>query len=964
MMKTKFWVNFINIITTGSNIDKFTAFHFILEKVNTCDELTGLKEFIKTNNSLSLPLFQSLYAINYKGYSLSNNQMLIWLDFIKNNKESFSKEAFDYAFRVIEVFLAKAKSERNEHLTSKCGETIRKIYTSSELRHKFKDVITNGVAAIIADTYETEPNETRKIIEELLEEDTRNYRLASGIIDNFNDIASKDFEFASQIYLKSIGFISKDSDSATLKIHKPISGYSNNFDDYLLKKALPAFLNTNNINALEIMFKSLNYFAFNQISAYREKDIDTFTENELVKISLLEKESIFIEDLSHIWGNREENYGYYGITLDVFNYISRIEDNNRIYKIISIFIENSHTAFLWRNLITLITEKINIYKPYVFSILKNPILMIENDTYRPIGLLLKKAIQVDILTLEQRDQVEQIILELPEYSSDEELQEAFELRQKRFIDLIGDKLTKQELKEKYKELKQENINPGAIFEIPEGVQVTSVKMTQARWYKELGVESLNIDEEDLTQEHEYLQKFYSENLNSIPSLKSIELLMPHLIKTHETLKHKQLNINPVIIKDGWIYIAECLSAACRGSHHFANDESLKTQIKDLIDDCLSQPSESYDSKNKTFFSGSEKYSSIEYLNFKTPLNLAVEALVYYYRSISTPEIFAKLKEYASNDYDTSLKWRISQAIFYITPIINKEFFELINISLDKTLIDSIQEQIYYYSLKQILNYPDEVKQILDKLEKDEDIIKYYSDKTFDSTGLLVNLAISHKETWTQDKLNYLISNPIKYSSLVRTIIFSAFNNLNIDENLKEFSELMNTLFTNIKSQNSNEGFSYEELNDWINMFLIKFKFSAEGKSKEKENKEKIFFTLKPSIDVITELLLNEDYLESNSKNIGFLIKNFNKVLNATNFNDLIYKSSKLSTLLPKIYDIKGFYDFETVENFINICDQAYNQYVEKLIEDKNILNNFKTIVNNLLETGNPKAIQFTWSLEV
>lgn len=967
-----------------SDIIKLQFIRTIIDKTNTLEEIKPLIDSLNTKNAnaehIILLILKSIVAtINPKEekFVLSNKQMLIWLEFIDKILPNIKFSHIKHVDWILYSFAIKATE--NQEIFNKCGEISRKIYNWSlnVEEEELKNYINSNISRLIICTYESNPEQSKNIFEELITKKLFSFHYF--LYNKLNQVLEHDPDYISSVYKYVIGSIEEQGNKLVVinSLYKSSLHYLDEFNKKYIEKQ--------GFEALKTLLKSLNAFAFSERSASKSAvDGNNFIKEEYIeRFYFKEKPVTFITDFSHIWGDNEYIYTtVYGLITDVFQYISQFDKENDIDQVIELFTKYAYCADLWRRLLKVIANNPKLYEKYLPALLLNRTFQLSSDTQKVYGKLLKASLP--LLIKQQIKLIEQFIIDLPcdneqinKFSSSQRISiiKSYIYMRNNLIDLFPEESLTLEKSKKIKQInKAKNKDYSAYLETRDGLQMSSRPIGKYEWYEIQGIKP-NDQEREIIDLFEPLEEFNNNWLNAAPDIDSIKDIMPNLLKLYDKVK-EQNNLNKDLYNDGWKKIGETLSSVCMGSYSFQHEKELKGKIKELIYECIKISSIPFD----------DNIHEKDYLNFRTPANKSVEALVHYYRFIHDKNIFQELKILAKNK-DSSIRNNIIYAIFRFNQI-NTDFFELIKIIIDNDEpIFEIIQMIFAFTLKQILIYEKEVKEIIEIIETkypDQRINLYKRDIYFDTVGLFVNLSVYYHNEWATEKLYSFFEDIENYSVLYYDIVFSAFNNIRFDESNKlnddkkkditdRFSKLINKLFETmsdnlpiLKDKYIDDENKRHIIAECISMFFLKILSINEDKPELRQGiQEETLKKLDSTLKNIYKILKVDELFHKNPSNVANYLRFTNATLNDSNIKENLNNVNVLSKYIEKInYKLEDSYLYSQVTSkFISFISEINDNYIKEIKVDKDSLSKFVDIINKLAKTDDPEAIRLIWRLK-
>ncbi len=579
-----FWRAFWHILQSDQSVHLRLVARFIPTSVIAIEarEIEQLKELIQELQNRETIAEEAIARLLQALQTLEIKRETPWIDFFDQaSRNLFDNFAWDLA-RLTSDILEKATDSR---VVDTCGRVGRQLlgWVWQE-RKKSNDDRYNRlgghwVVPIVVKTFSTNIEESRLLLEkvlELLNESDFPIVFLSRLSEHIDKIWDHDPEFVIGIYwaVFSHQFSSKGKTIRGGPIFPMSTFRSQDFQmcQYHLAKHFPVFLHKKPKYALQAAIQSLNYFVIHtHIARYIKQDRKP---EELIQtFNLLDAPVYFIEDDSHFWdAERSSDESVKDEPIEMvdilFEYITKLVESKDtdLDWVLSILFQEVWVAFFWKRLLKLASQYPKVFAPRLFDLcIAKPILLHLEVSYE-LGLFLKNAMSE--FDDEQRLQIENSILTLPDIAKDEENDDYLIMHRNSLLACIPKELLSTDAaKSIRKKMEQENKVPEN--RPPISFTFKSEKVTEEKWLRDKGVDTTTPENKKLQEYSQILEQFCKEWNKDESTSENIQFILPKMQTVYSTIKN--YTESNKIIDILWRKLTECASILAGIVNNLDND---------------------------------------------------------------------------------------------------------------------------------------------------------------------------------------------------------------------------------------------------------------------------------------------------------------------------------------------------------------------------------------------------------
>ena len=470
----------------------------------------------------------------------------LWINFFDQvSRHLHENFAWDLA-NLTSAILERVSESENSEVVNACGRIGRRLLEWVwEKREAGKSTWYDRFGGrwavpIVAQTYHTNPEESRMLLEkilELLQEDNFSIDFLARLTEHVDKIWDHDPEFVTWIY-RTVFAHYEISDEKIIRGGPILPMATFRHQDYRmcqyrLEEHFRNFLQTLPLIATRTVIQSLNFFIIRfHIVGYPKED-GTF-EDLIETFDFGGKPVYFVEDNSYMWD--EQRYADAPIEMadTLFEFIAELAKSKDplLDPLLDLFRDEVWVAFFWKRLLKIASQFPKIFAPRFFEMCLAKPIQIRFETSYELGLFLKAA--ASEFTPDQLLQIEESILAIPEGAEDNG--ESLEMCRNRLLAQIPmNLLSTDEAKKIREEMEREDNVPDN--RPPVRFRTWSEPVTEEKWLQSRGVDTTTPENQELQRFSETLNKFSSDWQNSKPTIEAARLILPDLQEVYAALKN-------------------------------------------------------------------------------------------------------------------------------------------------------------------------------------------------------------------------------------------------------------------------------------------------------------------------------------------------------------------------------------------------------------------------------------------
>ena len=394
---------------------------------------------------------------------------------------------------------------------------------------------------LVAQTYHTNPEESRVLLEKVLElpqEDNFPITFLSWLTRHVDKIWKHDPEFVASVY-RAVFTHYELSDE---EVHRggfilPFRSFRSQdyrMCQYRLVKHLPNFLQAAPLIATQAVIQSLNSFIIGTRLA-RSFQGGMVLEDLIERFNFRGKSACFVRDHSEIWDAQKARAEPIKLANVLFEFITELagSEDSRLDSLLDVFRDNVVVAFFWKRILKTASQFPKIFAPRLFELCIAEPIQSHLETSYELGLFLETA--APEFTSDQRRQIEENILVLPQEATDEDVHNAFVYRRNRLLERIPEHLL---VTDEAKQIRKEMVRKNDVQENRPlfSSSIRSESVTEEKWLQTQGVDTTIPENQELQRFSKPLDDFSSEWRNEIPTAAAIRLILPQLQEAYAALK--------------------------------------------------------------------------------------------------------------------------------------------------------------------------------------------------------------------------------------------------------------------------------------------------------------------------------------------------------------------------------------------------------------------------------------------
>ena len=767
----------------------------IANEAREIDQLTPLLEHLRNTEEIANQamtwLLQSLRALEIERDPL-------WSDFFdKASSYLHADFVWDLATLTSDIF-ERARDTDNTTVINTCGQIGRRLLVwvwrerEATVNSWYNRLGSYQAVPLVAKTYETNVEESRTLLEnvlELMQENNFPLNFMMELTRHVDKIWRHDPHFVKQIYLAVFNH-NESSDEPSGETTRLISGpvlpiISTRRQDYSnccnrLLKHFPKFLQSAPLVAARTAIQYQNLI-IGRTNIYGHLRQGAWREDPTKRFKFRGQFAYFVEDNSYIGDDRQHRNRPMTMADTLFEFIAGLSESEHslLDSLLDVFRDEVWFAFFWRRLLKTASRFPKIFAPRLFELFTAKPILIGNDALYELGLFLQAA--VSEFTPEQRLQIEETIMNLP--AEDKEDRESLEVRRNLLLAQIPPTLLCiPKAKKIRKKMEREN-------SVPENQPLVSFSSSfgtysKEEWLQDQGVDTTTPENQELQVFFRSLDKFHSDWLNESPTQEATGLILPLLQEAYATIK-SDTEADKEVVDRLWYNLTACTSILGRvagnfGSHLF---DFCREVLLDGARHELPKPSSEYDIQSD--FSA---YSPF-------PRHKAAEGLLMLSTRQSDPEMLDAI-ELLANDSVPSVRLATAMGLFMIYYKTPDRFWQIVHYRARHETIPAVQGLICTtldWVLGEGKKNEDRTMRAMDEMLK---LTLQHAEQVEPADSfidLLMRLAISRKNSWALKTIedNFLKS-PIEFPNALNHAVYRGMKD-NVTPNNLDTAEGLETL---------------------------------------------------------------------------------------------------------------------------------------------------------------------------
>ena len=752
----------------------------IANEARRIDQLTPLLERLQNGRSFAneamTHLLQSLRTMQIERHAL-------WSDFFDQvSAHLHRKFAWDLATLTSEMLERATKNEETT-IIDVCGGIGRQllgwIWQERETSEDdwYNRLGSFWVVPLVAKTYDTNTEESRELLEKVLEltqEDNFPIDFLTWLIEDIDKIWPHDSEFVGLIY-RAVFTHNETSDELTNMSGRIVAITSTRRQDYgmcqyQLIEHFPNFLQAAPLAATQAVIQSLNSFI-----------IDTYTfrdpqEGMTVKktFNFRGKRAHSVEDIGFMWEGRDYTNEPIEMADTLFEFIAELamSRNPLLDSLLDVFRDHVRAAFFWKRLLKTAAQFPEVFAPRLFELcIAKPIQT--GEAFYELCTFLEAAAAE--FTPDQLRQIEQSILVLPNEATDGNQREFLEQRRHQFLAKIPLELL---LTDTAKEIREatERENDVPVHRPPVNVTTWVEPYDDVKWLQEQDVDTTTPEHQKLQRFFKDLDKFNSDWLNDVPTEEATALIFPMLEEGYATIT-ENMEADKEVIDLLWYKLTACAAILGRVAD---NPEShlfvfCRQVLLDAATHELPKPNPELDTQFN--YSG---YSPF-------PRHEAVRGLLRLTARQSDTEMLDAIEKLAS-DPVPSVRMVTAMELFMVYFTRPERFWSIMD---DRATHETnrVVQKYFYATLTRVVAREKENEEktihIMDKLLKRTSPPTEWLEPADPFIALLMWLAIDRENSWALETTeDTFFKEPIRFANPLNRAVFWVMKNYVVPKNIE------------------------------------------------------------------------------------------------------------------------------------------------------------------------------------
>ena len=585
-----FWRAFWHILQRDQSVPLRLVAHLvptsvIANETHDIDQLTPLLEELRSTNETANKAIMWLLQ-SYR--TLQIERGTLWVDFFDQVSRHLHEDfAWDLA-NLTSAILERTSESENSEVVNACGRIGRRllkwVWQEKETRESdwYDRFGSYGAVPLVAKTYHTNPEESRMLLEKVLElpkEDNFPIDFLSWLTEYVDRIWDHDPEFVTLIY-RTVFHHNESSDAKTSLSSGVLAMTSTRRQDYSmcryrLIKHFSGFLQAAPLSAAQSVIRSLNVFIVGEhIVRYLRAGVKL--EDMIEIFNFRGKPAYFMEDGCYIWDAGNSSDEPIEMADALFEFISELADSEKslplLDSLLDIFRDEVIVAFFWKRLLKTAAQFPKVFAQHLFELCIAEPIQRYSETCYEFGLFLKAA--ASEFTPDQIRQIEERILAYPieiANEDDEERRDLLERQRNRLLAQIPiNLLTTNEGKKIREEMLREN-------DVPENRPLVSFEpaswapYTEEEHFQRQGVDITKSENQGLQRFSAPLNKFSSDWMNGVPTVEASKLILPQLQKAYTAIKNNTA-ADKKVMNSLWHKLTACVAILGRIANKLENSE--------------------------------------------------------------------------------------------------------------------------------------------------------------------------------------------------------------------------------------------------------------------------------------------------------------------------------------------------------------------------------------------------------
>ena len=791
-----FWTVFWHVFPSNQSVHLRLVSRIIPTSViaNEARDVEQLKPILdelargsETANEAMMWLLQSLRALEIERDS-------IWCSFFEQISAHLHSD-FAWDLGLLSSKALDRVSKTDTGINESCGQVGRQMLKWIWKERKtvendyYHQLAKSWAVPLVAKTYGTNPRESRKLLEKVLEltrEDDFPINLIARLTEHADKIWEEDHEFVVSIYVTV--FCHQEISE---QITNPMGGRilaltSTRRQDYdmchhWLAEHFPSFLRAKPTAATRAVIRSLNFYIIHtQILSYTRESVEL--ESDMESFEFRDKTSYLLPDSSCAWDEREVLDEPIKMADALFEFLAEMaateETHSHLNALLDVFRDTVWVAFFWKRLLNTAVQFPDVFAPRLIDLCIAKPILIGNDVLFEFGEFLRAA--APSLTSNQRTQIENAILGLTSESSENTVF-LKDRRNQLLAQIPPSLLLTPEAKTIRADMDRENTVPENRPPVSYG-PVTWGRYTDEKWLEDQGVDVTTSENRELQRFFEPLEEFHSDWLNKVPTHEATMLILPLFREAYTTIK-SDTQADKEVIDRLWYKVTACAAILSRTVDDHGSDEfnlCRKVLLEAATHELPTPDSERHAELKSSSYSPCPRHEAASGL-----LRLVARQPDPDSKILDTIESLA-------NDPVASVRMVIAMELLAVYRHSPERFW---NITVHRATHETnyvVQEWLCVALARIAGSGKDEERNTIHAIDK---MLKHSLVKTKQITppnrliDLLMRLAIGRDNSWAQKKIeNILLQSPIHYAYSLKRAVFWVMKRYVTPKNLETNEE--------------------------------------------------------------------------------------------------------------------------------------------------------------------------------
>jgi hypothetical protein len=919
---------------------------------------------------------------------LQSARIDVWTLFLLKISAHLQREfAWDAAFATDKI-LETAKQHKAEILQNACGVIARNLLLWVwQQRENSREPWLDNLGAVwavplVAKTFGTHPELSERLLSrmfELLREQNYPIEYFFRLANEVDEIWPYNPEFVASFYLLVFGH-QETSEAPTHMggIILSLTGTRRQDFDmcrYSLIEKYPKFLEAEPLIATRAAIHCLNRFVIEEhVSRHSLVQIDP--EELTEQFPFRGGTARYLADGSYAW-DQSHTDDPVKMADSLFSFVGNLAkteaDLDKLDPILDLFRDLVLVAFFWKRLLETGAREPEVFAPRLFELCVARPILLGNEALQEVGSFIEAA--APFFKNEERLQIEQTIMSLPEETGDEDAV-YLERRRNRLIARIPAELLQTEQARELRRSMEEAKNVPAnepLFSISVG----SSAFTEDVWLRERGVNPERAENQRLLSLPAPLEAFTSKWQNAVPGEDDVRAIHRQAQEAYAAVRESS-GADDAVVESALTKVAACANTMSRG---ITNPASPEFQFcREVLLTCSEHPSPEPDPRVD------ENYSHAYWS--PAPRTEAAQGLPWLALRAPDADLLAAIERLA-DDPKPSVRFLTVMGLFRLVERSPDDFWRLAAHVADTerngVVLDALARALSYVAVR------DEQRTVgvLDTLIK-RNLAADSDPKALENAlPTVVGLALARSNEWALRTLNTFLESPALWAKTLRRCVFNALTfltpkrvadpkNTSANENavtwlsraIESAARGIREILEAAKDRGWDEA-SQQQMRDVygiIDEVVMRLYFAAkikddlhlhdDDKVTTHEQRRNYYFTIKPLLEQVLTFALGKENGVMFARTAHYFMQLLNGVLRYDPQGVLHLAAGVAESSEPTGYNL----DPMAVKEVVKLVEALLADYRYEVREGQP-LQDLMSLLDVFAKTGSAEALQLVWRLD-